>query len=434
MRIAETTPDPNLAPIILWQYDKAENLQRLVWKRELVSTGEDEAAELQQTGLAQRIAENSKSFYDDFFTYCFDAINLAIEQDIDALGEESETYRKVVFGLTLWSSLLGVSRPQYTEGTDVKNVRLRTWARFLKATFFKLRMNGSLYDINRYMKILMPEIDIAVSDGGLKGDWIQDEKMSLTYSFQTDAGLVANVGYRMEPYVQEGSTVSFSIVLTMSVDTSSNTFKSILATPYLRVVSQDGVETVYVGSSGKFTKEAVGATYKFVIDDITQQLPEEARVYVSVEEVGLEVVDETVSGATRKVVYLHFDGDTEGHRPDSKVTPVKDQNGRVVAFEFADSSDPLMGLPDWTAYIASDYPEYAEMLKIPGILPYPAGVNDGNSETEIQPTGGKYLGIVDSDESVWTTTKNWAKYTLDHSILLPDDSINPPLVVEPYLD
>ena len=118
----------NLLDCILWQYNKAERLQAII-----------QACQDEFNG-------NVRDFWNDFYTNIF---------NIDTAN---------TFGLTVWGILLGVERPTYTEGGVIHYYSDNMYRLFLKSRIMMFQMDGSVYQINKYINYLFPDKPIYVID------------------------------------------------------------------------------------------------------------------------------------------------------------------------------------------------------------------------------------------------------------------------------
>ena len=80
------------------------------------------------------------------------------------------------FGLSLWAKMIGIVLPEYDQDADTDYVsyyynKLCVWRSFIKASFFRLSSNGSMYDINKYfMMIFGKKRRVICTDLGVDGD------------------------------------------------------------------------------------------------------------------------------------------------------------------------------------------------------------------------------------------------------------------------
>ena len=130
----------NLLDCILWQYNKAEKLKALIQECQDEFDG------------------NVEDFWNDFYTNIF---------NIDTANN---------FGLTVWGILLGVERPTYTDGTGTHYYSDDMYRLFLKSRILMFQMDGSVYQINRYVNYLLPDKPIYVIDN-------YDMTMSINYYY-----------------------------------------------------------------------------------------------------------------------------------------------------------------------------------------------------------------------------------------------------------
>ena len=118
----------NLLDCLLWQYNKATKLQSLV------QSCQDE------------FEGNVKDFWDNFYTNIF---------NIDTAN---------TFGLSVWGILLGVDRPSYTSGGQTYQYSDDMYRLLLKSRSLLFRMDGSVFQINKYIEYLFPNKPILVLD------------------------------------------------------------------------------------------------------------------------------------------------------------------------------------------------------------------------------------------------------------------------------
>lgn len=118
----------NLLDCILWQYNKAERLQAIIQSCQDEFNG------------------NVRDFWNDFYTNIF---------NIDTAN---------TFGLTVWGILLGVERPTYVDGSGTHYYSDNMYRLFLKSRIMMFQMDGSVYQINKYINYLFPDKPIYVID------------------------------------------------------------------------------------------------------------------------------------------------------------------------------------------------------------------------------------------------------------------------------
>lgn len=119
----------NLLECLLWQYDKAERLKSLIQKCQDEFNG------------------NVKDFWNNFYTNIFN-LNTAN-----------------TFGLSVWGILLGVERPTYISDGQTYSYSDDMYRLLLKSRSLLFRMDGSIYQMNRYIEYLFPNKPILVLDG-----------------------------------------------------------------------------------------------------------------------------------------------------------------------------------------------------------------------------------------------------------------------------
>lgn len=134
----------NLLDCILWQYNKAERLQAII-----------QACQDEFNG-------NVRDFWNNFYTNIF---------NIDTAN---------TFGLTVWGILLGVERPTYIDGGVTYPYSDNMYRLFLKSRIMMFQMDGSVYQINKYIQYLFPDKPIYVIDN-------LDMTMSLNFYYTPSA-------------------------------------------------------------------------------------------------------------------------------------------------------------------------------------------------------------------------------------------------------
>lgn len=129
MKIANINNTVSLLECLLWQYDKAERL------KSLIQACQDE------------FEGNTTQFWDNFYSNIF---------NLDTANS---------FGLTVWGNLLGVQRPSYVDENDqVLPYSDNMYRLFLKSRIFFMFNNGSVYQFNKYIQFLFPNLPILVLD------------------------------------------------------------------------------------------------------------------------------------------------------------------------------------------------------------------------------------------------------------------------------
>lgn len=128
MEVCNIQNTANLLECLLWQYDNAPRLRSLI-----------EACQREFDG-------NTEDFWNNFYTNIF---NL----------ETANT-----FGLAVWGALLGVERPTYEWQGQTYPYSDDMYRLFLKSQNILNSMDGSIYQINRYMEFLFPNKPILVID------------------------------------------------------------------------------------------------------------------------------------------------------------------------------------------------------------------------------------------------------------------------------
>lgn len=128
MKIANINNTVNLLECLLWQYNKAERL------KSLVQSCQDE------------FNGNTSQFWDNFYCNIF---------NIDTAD---------TFGLTVWGNLLGVQRPIYNDNGQLRPYSDNMYRLFLKARIFFMFNNGSVSQLNKYIRFIFPELPILVLD------------------------------------------------------------------------------------------------------------------------------------------------------------------------------------------------------------------------------------------------------------------------------
>lgn len=142
----------DLSKVILWQYNKAQRLQDLVKALE-------ESAEVCSADIWSKIG------------VLFDINNPVEDGD-----EEYLKYREI--GLVLVSKLFGIDRPSYPETVSItKAQELELFRRCIKGRIYLMDSDGSVPDINEFLRIVFPEVNCYVNDGF---------DMTIQYSFPSD--------------------------------------------------------------------------------------------------------------------------------------------------------------------------------------------------------------------------------------------------------
>lgn len=129
MKVMNLQNTVDLMSCILWQYNKAPRIQMLIQKCQDEFDG------------------NVKDFWNNFYTNIF---------NIDTAN---------TFGLSVWGILLGVDRPTYTSDGQTYPYTDDMYRLLLKSRSLLFRMDGSIYQINRYIEYLFPDRPILVRDG-----------------------------------------------------------------------------------------------------------------------------------------------------------------------------------------------------------------------------------------------------------------------------
>lgn len=129
MKVFNFNNSCNLLSCLLWQYDKAENLQSLVQSMQNDFDG------------------NTRDFWNNWYTNVFNI-------------KTANT-----FGLQVWGATLGVERPSYLKDGVETPYSDNQYRLFMLSRALLFNMDGSIYQINRYMGFLFPGKAIIVQDG-----------------------------------------------------------------------------------------------------------------------------------------------------------------------------------------------------------------------------------------------------------------------------
>lgn len=135
MKIYNLPEKISLTKSILWQYSNAYRLKQIIFSLE-------EAANITSVELWQKI--------DNIFD-----INKPITQDDDL-------YLKNI-GLMLVMNLFGIQKPSISDELQ-EYKKLETLRRYIKGTIFLMDCDGSVADINKWLKIVFPDITCHVED------------------------------------------------------------------------------------------------------------------------------------------------------------------------------------------------------------------------------------------------------------------------------
>ena len=155
MKIFDTNIELNLDSAKLWQYDKARNLNALI--------------------------DNEQAFADDNLT--------AYWQQWYQNHFNLQTANSV--GLDLWGLILGLSRPQVS-GVPFSDEQYR---KLLMAQVMLYNSNGSIYDINKFLKYIFLDKSILLVDG-------LDMSISIYFLFAVsdeDMAVLANENFLPRP-------------------------------------------------------------------------------------------------------------------------------------------------------------------------------------------------------------------------------------------
>ena len=137
----------DLSKSMLWQYNNATRLQQIVQMIEDATN------------------ESSVELWKMAF-YAFDLDRPINTSDFD--------YEYRIYGLQMLSSLFGISRPKWTNGSLYKFVGVNTWRRYLKGMIWLIDSDGSCKDINKWLSIIFPDT---------KSFIIDNLNMTITYKF-----------------------------------------------------------------------------------------------------------------------------------------------------------------------------------------------------------------------------------------------------------
>lgn len=128
MEVCNLENTANLLECLLWQYNNAEKLKKLI-----------QACQDEFDG-------NTKEFWNNFYTNIF---------NLDTAN---------AFGLSVWGVCLGIERPSYTYNGQTYVYTDDMYRLFLKSRTNFFAMDGSIYQFNRYMQFLFPGKPILVVD------------------------------------------------------------------------------------------------------------------------------------------------------------------------------------------------------------------------------------------------------------------------------
>lgn len=137
----------DLSKSMLWQYNNATRLQQIIQMIEDATN------------------ESSVELWKMSF-YAFD-----LDRPINTSDSDYE-YR--IYGLHELSTLFGISRPKWTNGSLYESVSVNTWRRYLKGMIWIMDSDGSCEDINKWLSIIFPDITSFVID---------NLDMTITYRF-----------------------------------------------------------------------------------------------------------------------------------------------------------------------------------------------------------------------------------------------------------
>lgn len=118
----------DLSPVILWQYQDAEKIKGLI--------------------------ANEQEFMDKHFTDFWNKWNTDV-LNLQTCG---------AFGLALWGRLLRVARPTYESGGVVKEYSDEQYRLILQSRIFLLTFDGSAKALNKFFKMVFPDIQVQIVD------------------------------------------------------------------------------------------------------------------------------------------------------------------------------------------------------------------------------------------------------------------------------
>lgn len=129
-RVYTTDTSINLGDCFLWQYDLANRLKSLM--------------QAKQKFYKQSVSD----FWLNWTTNVFN-INTAN-----------------TFGLSLWGSLLGITRPSYEDNGQLVPFTDEQYRTLIKGRLLLMNSNGSIKDLNAYLNFLFPSKPVFVVDYG----------------------------------------------------------------------------------------------------------------------------------------------------------------------------------------------------------------------------------------------------------------------------
>lgn len=192
MKTANYNFDIDLSKIILWQYDDAENVKKIV--------------------------DNEQKFMDsevrDFW--------LDFNKNIFNLSTCN------TFGLALWGKLLNVARPTYTVDDVEYEYTDAQYRLLLQSRIYLLTFDGSAYALNKFFKILLPEYPVVVTDFydmSAKVDFLVEPPAEILQVFRNPDFLPrpSGVQYIIGDLIQYSTTFGFEGQTTEGVEPPSFT-------------------------------------------------------------------------------------------------------------------------------------------------------------------------------------------------------------------
>lgn len=128
MKVLNFSNACDLLDCLLWQYDNAKRLQTIV------------------EGMQADFDGNTTEFWNNFYTNVFDL----------------RTANS--FGLRVWGETMGVDRPTYTHDGVTKPYSDDMYRLFLQSRILMFNMNGSTYDITKYLLNMFPNKPVIIVD------------------------------------------------------------------------------------------------------------------------------------------------------------------------------------------------------------------------------------------------------------------------------
>lgn len=382
MEVFDYESKRSLASVILWQYENAENLQKLIWHT-VRKIKEDGTYTDEQNGILQSMLDAVDNGLSDFYTYIFSALTEAEKypNTMETDRPDDKNLQKLFFGLTVWSKLVGKARPQYTVtagGVTTKvNVHLLAWARYLKAEIGKVFSRGTCKDINRYVKTLLPHYNVYVIDGG---GGMSADYMTQAFKYRPDLIYSGTAVYEKPPSEISGLTSDYSVEYVIDTEISSsgfakNEFASVVAIVNgTRTALTRNTSTRYVKGDGSLIWELNSTTgvYEFKIQD----------------------------GESRKVrtpsAYLNASGEpqvlADGVTPNNILKGAPNLTNMMSQLQYVDEYDLIMA-DRGTLTVGSG--SSTVTYKVDSIFPHPAGVLSRLQENEVVVFGNisDYIGL-----------------------------------------